>query len=66
MRGCKGADDWTRSKADFGLGAFKFLCRKPHSNGSYKYYSAKALPNKPMDGKELKSRLQAMREELGL
>lgn len=65
MRGCDGADCWTKSKADFGLGAFKFLCRKPHSNGSYKPF-VKALPNKPIEGKELQSRLKKMREGMGL
>ena len=64
MRGCEGADNWTKSKADFGLGAFKFLCRKPHSNASYKPF--KALPVKAMGGDELKSRLSKLRDELGL
>jgi len=44
--------------------AFRKLCSKPRQHASHQEF--KALPNKPMDGDELRLRLAKMREELGL
>lgn len=35
MRGCDGADNWTRSKSDFTIGTFKKLCAKEHKDPAY-------------------------------
>lgn len=35
MRGCNGADNWSKSKADFTVGAFKKLCKQPIFNAAY-------------------------------
>ena len=42
MRGCDGADNWSRSKSDFTIGAFKKLCQKHVNHPSQKPF--KALP----------------------
>ena len=61
LAGLKAAENWTGFLT---LGDFRKLCEKP---ARAPYHSKfKALPVKAMDGKELKSRLSKMREELGL
>ena len=61
MRGCDGADTWTKSKLQ--LGDFKMLCKK---ETTFKPKMYKALEVKAMEGNEVQSRLRKMRKELGL
>jgi len=43
MNGCDGADNWSRSKADFTIGAFKKLCQKHVNNESHRLHEDRQL-----------------------
>ena len=57
LRGCEGADNWKKSKADFTLGAFKELCKRPVKHQSHQLY----LPSK--DQKASKEAIERFRQE---
>lgn len=62
MRGCDLADNWTGRKADFTLGVFKEMCRKPVSDASHRPF--KALPKPPVDKGKLKALMAQTRSLL--
>lgn len=64
MRGCDEADLWTGSKANFTVGVFKKMCKRPIADPSHKLYEA--LEVIPMEAEEMHKRRAKMKQEQGI
>jgi len=66
MNGCDGADNWSRSKADFTIGAFKKLCQKHINKAEHHLHESRQLELRASDKKTVEYWKAKRKERSGL